>query len=264
MRNIFLKTIYDKRWFILGWTAGMAFFAYLMVAFFPTFKPNGLVQSMFANMPKELQGLIGNLQDMTHLSTYLAGQLFNIRMPMFISVMAIILAGSLTAGEEDKGLTRTLSALPVSRGKIYAQKWLGAVVICAITLVGLIVGTYIGSWQIGESIEFGTLMILNGLLLLLMVAFVSLIFAIGTISGKRSFTTGIGTIVAALSFVLTTFATSVDWLKPWDRLSIFHYFPAPDIARGTVKLSYWAVYAGLIVVSLTVSYLIFRRRDLKG
>ncbi len=264
MRNLFLKTIYDKRWFIFGWSLGMAFFAYIMVIFYPTFNSGGLVQSMLKGMPKEWQGIIGNLSDLTHLSTYLASQMFNIRMPMFISVMAIILAGGLTAGEEDRGLLRTLSALPLSRGRIFIHKWLAAVAISAITMVALIIGTYIGSWQIGQSIEFKTLMILSGLLLLMTVALMSVIFAIGTATGRRSLTTAVGTIIAVVSFVLTTFAASVDWLKSWDRLSIFHYYPAPDIARGTVKLSDWAVYAVVIVAVLVVSFVIFRRRDLNG
>ncbi|MBC7868878.1 hypothetical protein H7X69_01700, partial [Candidatus Saccharibacteria bacterium] len=54
-----------------------------------------------------------------------------------------------------------------------------------------------------------------------------------------------------------------EWLRPYENVSLLHYFPAPDIAKGIIDLSDVVVYASLIVIFLLVAIAIFRRRDVR-
>jgi len=263
VRNLFFKTLYDRRFFIIGWSLGLAFIGYVMTIFYPSLHSSGSISSLVKSLPQAAQGLVGNIDDFNHLATYLGGQLFTIRIPIFVSILSILLAVGLTVTEENKGQLRTLVALPVSRTHILFSKWGAIVLICAVASLAVVVGVDVGAWQIGEALDQTTLLQLVVLMWLLVVALASLIFAVGLATGSRGLTTAIGILVAIGSFLLTTFAAAVSWLKEYEKLSIFHYYPADDIARGTIKAGDILVYTVIIVISLLVAWLLFRRRDLR-
>jgi len=264
MRNVLTKTLYDKRGLLIGWCLGLTFFGWLMTIFYPSLHDSGsgLVE-LAAKLPPAFAGLIGNLADMTMLNTYLGSQLFDIRMPLLIGILSILLGVSLSVGDEEKGGIRTVSALPISRRSILLQKWAAVVVIVVLAQAFTLVGILIGLVTIHESLDAATLLRLGGVTALLAVALATLILCIGLASGKRSITMGVGVVVAVGSFILTTFARSIDWLKDYEKLSLFHYFPAVEVAKGTVDLKNILVYGVIIIVALSASLILFTRRDIK-
>lgn len=263
MFTILLKTIRDKRFFVLGWSVGLAFLGFALTSFFPSFN-GGQIDGLLESLPPALEGLVGNLQDWRELPGYIGSQVFDIRLPIFISILSIILAVSLTVGEEDKGQLRTLIALPISRRKIIAGKWLAIVFICLIASIAPIVGVCVGLATIGESLDPMVLVRLGLFTWLLVTSLATLIFSIGLATGNRALTTGLGIIIAIGSFLMSTFSQAVDWLKDYEWLSIYHYFPATDIAKGTVDWSNALFYVSLLIVSLCIVFLVFPRRDIKA
>jgi ABC-2 type transport system permease protein len=265
MFNLFRKTIYDKRFFIIAWSLGLAFFAYLMLLFFPAFKDSGLDQLMAALPPelKSLKGLIGDVGALSTPSGYLAGQFFDIRMPMFISVFSVILAISLSVKDEEDGYIGTLLALPLSRVKLLFGKLLAITAICVVTTIATIIGLYLGAWAVNVNLDLIAVSNLSLVMLLLSVCMTTLIYSIGLATGRRDLTMGIGIFVSAGSFLLTTFAKSVDWLKPYENASLFHYFPAADIVKNGISIWDIVVLASITALSILLAIIFFRRRDVR-
>jgi ABC-2 type transport system permease protein len=263
MFNIFFKTLRDKRFFILGWSLGLLFLGFAMTSFFPSFN-GGQVDGLLETLPPALQGLVGNLQDWRELPGYVGSQIFDIRLPIFVSILSILLAISLTVGEEDKGQLRTLVALPISRRKIVLGKWLAIVTIGFVASVAAIIGVEIGLLMINESLDQTVLVRLGLFTWLLVTALATMIFAIGLISGKRALATGVAIILAIGSFLLSTFAQAVEWLEEYEFLSFFHYFPAVDIAKGTIEWGNVVFYGACILISLFAVLIFFPRRDVKS
>ena len=265
MFNLLRKTIYDKRVFIIGWSVGLAFFAFLMILFFPAFKDSGLDQLLAALPPelKALKGLIGDVNALSTTSGYLAGQFFDIRMPMFISVFAVILAVGLSVKDEDDGYMRTLLALPLSRVKVLFGKLLAIIAICAVTNSAMVVGLYLGAIAVNVSLDSTVLLNLSLVNLLLSICMTTLVYAIGLATGKRGITMALGIIIGAGSFLLTTFVKSVDWLKPYENVSLFHYFPAADIVKHSIGLIDIIVLSSVTAISIIAALLVFRRRDVR-
>ncbi len=263
MFTLLFKTIRDKRYFILGWSVGLAFLGFVLTSFFPSFN-GGQIDELLENLPPALEGLVGNLQDWRELPGYIGSQVFDIRLPIFISILSILLAVSLTVGEEDKGQLRTLISLPISRRKIIAAKWLAIVFICLVASSAPILGVQIGLAAIGESLDPMVLVRLGLFTWLLVTSLATLIFAIGLATGNRALTTGLGIIIAIGSFLMSTFSQAVDWLKDYEWLSIYHYFPATDIAKGTVDWNNAIFYLTLLAISLFLAFLLFPRRDIKA
>lgn len=263
MYNIFLKTLRDKKYFILGWSLGLAFLGFAMVSFFPSFS-GGEIDELITTLPPALQGLVGNLQDWRELPGYIGSQIFDIRLPIFISILSILLAISLTVGEEDKGQLRTLIALPISRRKIILAKWFATASICFVASVATLIGVGVGVVVINETVDFLVFVRLGLFTWLLVTSLATLIFTVGISTGKRGLTTGFAIIISIGSFLLSTFAVAVDWLQPYEKLSFFYYFPATDIAKGTIEWGNAILYGFVIIVALLVALLVFPRRDVKS
>jgi len=263
MFNVLAKTLRDKRFFILGWSFGLAFLGFAMVSFFPSFGGDQITGFLEA-MPAALQGMIGDMQDWKDLPSYIGSQIFDIRLSIIITIMAIILAIGLTVGEEDKRQLQTLTALPISRTKIAFAKWLAVVLISGFAVLATALGAEVGLLVINESLDQMVLVRLVLSTWLMVSALVTVILALGLATGKRAITTVAALIITVGSFLLTTFSQSVDWLEKFSPASFFHYFPAAEIARGTVRWEDAVVYAGLIVLSLVVTFIVFPRRDIKS
>lgn len=256
-----MKTLRDKRWFMLGWFIGFAFLAMLLVVFYPSMRQEGAMDQLMTTMPEALKGMMGNLADLTRFDTYLASQLFDIRASLLAGVMAIVLALGLSANEEEKGQMRTLLALPIGRTSLLLQKWLAMAVILFVTLSGIAITVLALQATVDANIGIDVLMRLFFMTWLVMLAIATVTFAMAMATGKRAFAMLVGIVVMAGSFIVSTFGMSVDWLANGEWLSLFHYFPAAEVARSGIELKNVAVLSGIILVMLIAAYLLFRKRD---
>lgn len=261
MNSVFVKTLQDRRWFIVGWFAGFAFLAVLLVAFYPSMRQEGAMDQLMATMPEALKGMMGDLADLTRFDTYLATQLFDIRASLIAGIMAIILALGLSVAEEEKGQLRTLLSLPISRTSLVVQKWLAMVVILFATLLSLVVTIFALQGTVDASIEFSVLLRLFFMTWLVMVAIATITFAAALATGKRAPAMLIGIVVMAGSFIVSTFGMSVDWLADIEWLSLFHYFPASEVVRDGIVVSNVIVLSSVTLIALLAAVGAFRRRD---
>lgn len=259
--SVFTKTLRDKRGFIIGWFVGFAALAALMVAFYPSMHQEGTIDQLVKTMPPAFKGLVGNLADLTRFDTYLASQLFDIRISLLAGIMATVLALGITVGEEEKGQLRTLLSLPISRTKLLLQKWVAMLLIIFVTLLGTTVSIFALQGTVDASIEFGVLVNLFVMIWLVIAALASVTFAVAIATGKRSLAMLFGILLLAGSFIVSTFGMSVDWLKDYEWLSLFHYFPASDVARNGIDSNNVIVLAGIALIALLVALVAFNRRD---
>ena len=263
MRSVYLKTLYDKRFFILGWTLGFAALAALMTMFFPAMRQDGTIDALVASLPPAFEGLVGNLSNLKAFDTYLAAQLFDIRLPLIAGVMAIILGLGLSVAEEERGELRTILSLPISRTKLYIQTWFAMVTILVIASMGLLAGIYgVVPFLSDASIEPAQTLRLLLMTLLVMATFATIPYAVGRAFGKRSVANALAIFVIIGSFLLSTFGQAVDWLADYEKFSLLHYFPAVDIVKGSINLGDVAVYGVLTSVLLLGALALFRRRDI--
>lgn len=263
MFNLLRKTLYDKRSFIIGWGLGLAFTGFLMILFFPSFSNDTGLDQLVKNLPPAFKGLVGDLNNLKTLPSYIGAQLFEIRIPMFIGVSSIILAVGITVSEEEKGYIRTLLALPASRTRVLIAKFMSIITISLAIILMTIAGIYLGLFFINESMDWMVLARLGFMTLLLSVCITTVVFGIGLATGKRGITMGLGVVIAVGSFILTTFAKSVEWLKPYEKISLFHYFPASDIAKGDIAMNDILVFVGITLLFLILGIIFFRRRDVR-
>lgn len=264
MKNIYTRTLHDKRWFALGWMISFFALSALMVAFFPSMKQQGSLDQFVMSLPPAFQGFVGDLANLKSFAPYLASQLFDIRMQIIGGIMAVVLAISLTAGEESTGQFRSILSLPVSRVKLLLHKWLAMITIIGGIIAASALGVFVTQFTIGESIQLDVLLRLEIMSWLLLVALASIPFAVGIGSGNKALATLIGTLTVAASFIVTTFAQGVDWLKDYEAWSIFYYFPAVSVVKDGIDLRDVVTLCLIMLVPLVIAWFLFRRRDIEG
>ena len=263
MRTLLSKTLYDKRWFTLGWSLVIVFTVVLTIAFYPSFSQGDTFEKLSQSAPGQLKGFIGDEASFHTIQGYTAEQLYNFRIPLMLLIMALVLAQGLTVSDEEKGTLRTLAALPLSRSRILWEKWLAGIIIFTITIVVAVLSGYITGLAINETVSLDFSWKIAVVSWLFALAAFSIMYAIGAASGSRSLTLTIGLIIIMGGFILTTFGTSVDWLKDWQPLSLMHYADTASIVKNNSldRLNLW-VLAALGALSQLVAVVLFRRRDI--
>lgn len=261
MRSLLLKTIYDKRWFIVGWAAAIGLMAAFVVAFFPSFKEGDTFRELTSAIPEQMKGLVGDIDSFRFLPNYLAVQLYDIRMPLFVMILALVLATGLSVTQEEKGHVRTILGMPLSRTRVLLETWLAGIIIIALIIALTTALVYGSVLLINEAPPHELILRLNLMLWFYAVAAFSIPFAAGYATGQRSVTLAVGLIVTIGGFLFSTFAAQVDWLRTWETLSLMHYYDTSALLEGRFNGSDLWFLGLLTVVSLLLAAVFFRRRD---
>lgn len=259
-KNITQKTLYDKRGFMFGWSLGLVVMAGITIAFFPTIKDQ--IGTLFANVPKALESITGNAQDYKNITGYVGTGVFDLRIPMLTITMAIIMGLGLSVSEESTGKLYQLLAQPVSRIKIVWQKWFAMVSIFVVVHVALLAGIAAVVALINESMPFHKMLAGTVMCFLLTMAVGSLTLALGFALGRKGLTTMLITTYAFGSYLLTSFAAQIEWLKHIEPISLFHYYKASEAIKQGYVLNHVAVLLLVAIATVALGALVFRSRDI--
>ncbi|MFO0971418.1 MAG: ABC transporter permease subunit [Candidatus Saccharimonadales bacterium] len=259
-KNIFTKTLYDKRSFMFGWSLGLAIMAGITIAFFPTIKDQ--IGTLFANVPKALESVTGTSEDYKNIVGYVATGVFDLRIPMLTITMAIILALGLSAGEESSGRLYQLLAQPVTRTKVVLQKWMAMTGIFFLTHVMLLIGIWMVIVLVGENMAFSKIWAGTLMCFLLTLASGSLTLALGFGLGRKGLTTVLITSYTFGSYLLTSFAAQIDWLKHVEPVSPFHYYKASDAIKVGLSLRHIIILLLITCIAVAIGTVLFNRRDI--
>lgn len=262
MRSLLLRTLFEKRWFTVGWSAAFGVMGALILMFYPSFSSGGGFDEVAASLPSQLQGFIGDPSIFSQIDGFIALQVYDVRMSLMLLIMCLILAISLSVREEESGELRGILTTSMSRTRVGFEKLCSAFIIICITSLASTIGVYVGLFAVGETAPHLLLWQLFGLTCLFGLVSFIIPFAIGLASGKRGITLFSGIIIALGSYLLTTFSRAVEWLQPWDVLSVIHYYDTAGLRENNFSsINLW-VYSLIILLCVAIGQAAFRRRDI--
>jgi ABC-type transport system involved in multi-copper enzyme maturation permease subunit len=258
MRSVFLRTLFDKRWFMIGWSAAIGGMAILMVAMFPSLSKG--MADIAASMPPQLRGLVGDIASFTQLDSFITSQLYDIRIPLFLMIMATVLAIGQSVSLEEKGVLRTVLSGKTSRASWFMHTWFAAVILFAVALAVTTGMTLLAVKGINDSIDIYVLLKLALMSLSFAVTVFTIVFAVGVATGSRTITLAVGVGMIVTSFILQA-GKAVDWLEPFQTVSMLNYYDASDLLRSGLNYTHQMILMSLLLIFLLVGLLFFRRRD---
>lgn len=260
LRNIFLKTIYEKRWSTLGWSIGIIALTMMTTLFFPTFK-KAFGESL-NEIPESMKAFIGDASTYQTLGGYVDVQVIA-QMVFLTIIMAVILGSGLIAGDEGSGTLQSLLAQPVKRSRVFIQKY-GAMAVLTLIATSLVfIAVLASGLLINESMDWWRMAQATFGMWLITLVFGIAAFALGAITGKRALAGSLAGMVAFVSYIITSLATTVTALKIPNTLSPFYYFNTPSIIKYGIDWGNVVVLVSIIVVLNVVSYIVFNKRDIR-
>lgn len=261
LSSIYLKTIYQKRWSMLGWGIGILAMVVFVMVFFPTISKSGMFDQTTAQIPDSLKSLVGDLNKYKEVGYYIQQQVF-IQMPFLTIVFAAILCSSLIAGEEGSGTLQTLLTQPVSRSRVYVHKLLAGLTLIGVASLLVFMGIIIGLGLVNESVS-GVRLLEACFNLFVISSFVGVLtYMVGAITGRRGLSGAIAGLVAFASYIVSTIAVGVTSLQGIDKLSPFHYYITTNVIDSGLNIKHIAVLVVLSAAAVVMGWFVFIRRDI--
>jgi ABC-2 type transport system permease protein len=261
LKNIFRKTIYERRLTALAWAAGLFAMTLLTMSFYPYLKNSGF-DTVVANAPKELQAALGTAANYKTVPGYVDQQIFALRLPLMTIIMSITMFAGIGVGDEDRGTLETLLSLPVSRLKVFWQKFAGTAVLTGLASIGIMLGVLVSFPIIHGSMGLYNLLTATVACWLIGLVFGTITYALGASTGKRGLTIGLTSGLAFGAFMISSLAPAVDKLSTVQKFTPFYYYNVPSIALNGIKFTNMLVLLAGMAVLLLISAAIFKNRDL--
>lgn len=261
LSSIFLKTLYGLRWQILGWSLGIMFIVFITTALYDSFTQTGF-EEVISSMPEQLRGLLGSADNYKSIGGYLAQQIFGLKVVMFLVVMSVLLFISVSATDEDSGRMQTMLTLPVTRTKVYFQKWLAVLFSIGIVNIALLIALYVGLGVIHKEAD-DTRVIESVANLWLACSTVGVIgFSIAMLTGKKGLSIAVASGYALFCIIMSSLAPAVDGLKDIDKASLLHYYNNPQIMQHGLDISHMVILIITLLMFTLIGWLGFTRRSI--
>jgi len=252
--------LWARRRALLGYCAGMGLYTLVIVALYPQFKDSTSLDNITKNAPT-LSALFGAIGSLTSPSGWLDANIYENFFPLVVLLLSIGYGASAIAGANQEGTLCLVATLPTARSRILVAK-VGAMLAQGVAL-SLTVAVVIAA---GRGFQLHLPLIHVGesstAVFLLGADFGLLTLAIGAATGNRGVALAVGSGTAAASYLVSSLAPVVAWIRPARFASLFYWAVGNDqLTRGVT----WAEMVVLVLIGVIASVLAvlaFERLDL--
>ena len=239
------------------------------MAVWPAYRDLGM-QNVLEGMPDGVRAaLLGDAFDHPEVErnsfyTFIVSEL-TAWLPFVLAYFGVSVGGGVVARAYGRRTIDLMLAHPITRERFlltrFAAVILGAVIIVAGSLVGMLIGVSV--WA-GNTLVSATDIVLVHVQLLLFglaVAALSLCLAAWLLEPGRTY--GVSALIMVVMYTLTLVAQFVEPLQWMGYASLFRYWqPLEQFTTGNFSWAYSLVLTGSSVVGLALAVVVFRRRDI--
>ncbi len=261
LKNVFWKTLRDKRKSFGWWTLGILFITIWYNMMFTAIEGDisGINQMMESDFVK---ALLGGTYDLSTPAGWLSAELLPLIGPIIFIVFAVSFANSSLMGEEEKGTLDLLLTNPINRSSVYLQKFVamfaGLLALGFVFWIGNIIGTSFANMELSvlSLAEVTFTLVLLGLL------FGTFTLALGALTGKSGLSTGLASAIAVVSYLLDSMAEIVSSLEAFRPVSVFYYYGGGDVLQNGLEAGSIGILTAGSVALFAIGIYGFQRRDI--
>lgn len=258
-KNVFTKVLYEKRRPILLWSATVFIMNIALAFLFPPLRDT--MGEVATTIPAGLEKWFGEAEVWQTYTGYAGQELFG-QMAIVLIIMAILFGSSFLAGYEKNGTLLTLLARPVSRQKVYLQKYAAFVVSLLVVSLAYYAGAVVGGWALGESVDYWIFAECMLMVTLLSLALGSIAYAIGGVTGKSGTAGVVVGFYAVIAYLLASLSMAADVVDKLSYGSLFRYASAPDVIANGLNVGHITLLLAVAIVAVLAAMVVFVRRDL--
>ncbi len=258
--EVFRIDLLARRRAVVGYALGMAVYALIIVAIYPEFEHSTSLNNITKNTPA-LAALFGAIGSLTSPSGWLNVNLYANVFPLLVLLVTVGYGASCLAGQDEDGTLGLIATLPIRRRRIVAQKSLAMVGQATVIVVVVAVCVAIGR-IFHVTVSLNHLIGASAGVLLLGVDLGLVALVVGAASGSRGVAIGVATAVAAASYLVSSLAPVVDWIRPARFASLFYWSVGNNQLTAGLSVDEVAVLAVFGVVLTGLAMRAFDRLDL--
>jgi ABC-2 type transport system permease protein len=249
----------DQRRALTIWAIAVAAVAAVYISFFPAVGGEAM-QSMIDSMPEGLVDSLG-YDRLGTAAGYVEATVYGLLGPILLLAFAINVGARMIAGQEEDGTLELELTAPIAHRRQYAERlaalWLDVLML----VVVLASASTILILILDLEVSFGNLVAATVGLLLLVMAFGTVAYAVGAATGRRALALGAAAGSAVVAYMLNVIGPMVDagWMtaiSPWS-----WYIEAGPVVNGW-DIPGLVLLATLTVVAAAIGIAVFRKRDL--
>jgi ABC-2 type transport system permease protein len=257
--NVVALDLTIRRRVLVAYAGGMMAYAFIIVALYPQFKNTTSLNSLTkgGSAAAALFGLVGSL---TSPAGWLNANIYAMFLPLVMLLLTIGYGAAALAGQAEDGTLCLLAVLPLRRDALVGQK--AAAIATQAFVVALAVGAVI---QLGPFFQLRVspahVFEVSATTFFLGLDFGLIALAVGAITGRRGSALGVASALAVVSYLVSSLAPVVAWIRPARYGSLFYWSVGNEqISRGASAPDLVVlVLAG--VVALIVATRAFRILD---
>lgn len=241
-----------------GYAAGMALYALVVVALYPSFKSSASLDSLSGSTAAALLGVTGRL---TSPGGWLNGNVYGNFFPLIMLLLTIGYGAACLAGQDEDGTLALVATLPISRRVILLEK-LVAMAVQALLLGAVVTGCVLIGRGFQLTVSPADAAATSVAVVLMGLDFGLVAITAGAATGRRGTALGIASALAAASYLLSALASAIPAIRPARYLSLFYWSVGNDqIGQGVTAADY-AVLAAAGLCALGAAVTAFNRADL--
>jgi len=253
--------LHNRRRSTAWYAVGMALYMFAIVALYPAFKDSTELNKLTEGS-SAIAALFGATGSLTSPAGWLAVNAYANFLPLIMLLLTIGYGAAAIAGQDEDGTLGMLVVLPLRRRDIVAQKIAIMVFQALVLAIAVAACVYVGR-AFEVSIDPGHVATATLAVLLLGVDFGLLSLAIGGATGSHGTAIGIASAVAALSYLISSLAPVVSWVKPLRFVSLFYWAVGDEqLAKGASPAAL-AVLIGVALLAGLAAVAAFARLDVK-
>ena len=260
LKNVLLKSLYEKRWAFLGWSVAIIAMTMLSTMLFPTFRDS--IGASLAEVPESMRAFFGDASTYQSLGGFVDVQVVA-QMVFLTIIMGVIMGSGYIAGEEGDGTLQSLLAQPIKRSSVFIQKYIALALLTFVAAFLIFIAVFVSGLLINESMDWWRMLQATFGIWLITFVFSASAFAIGAVTGKRGISGSIVGMLAFVTYIITSLAAGVSVLKTVDIFSPFHYFNTPSIITYGIDWGNVAVLIAIIIAVTALGYTRFMKRDIR-
>lgn len=257
--DITLLDLRLRRRLIIGYTLGIAAYAAIVVALYPSFK-NDAGLDQLSKSGSTVAAALGASGTLTDPPGWLSVNLYANFVPLIVLLATIGYGAAAIAGQDEDGTLGFVAAMPRTRREITGGK-LAALVVQALPVPIVTALCVVAGRSVDLDIDAGHLVGITAAMTLLGLFFGAVALLIGAVTGSRGVALGITSAVAAISYLISSLAPSVLWLRPARYASAFFYAVGDNQLQRGLPLPWAAVLALTTIVLAFAALVAFDRLD---
>lgn len=251
--------LHIRRRLTIGYAAGIAAYMLVIVALYPAFKHSSELDK-FASGNSTVAALFGVSGSLTSPAGWINANAYTNFFPLIILLLTIGYGAAAIAGQDDDGTLGLIVALPRARRAIVGQK-IAAMTAMALLLSLVVAVCVLVGRMFDVDLDVGNVVTASLAVMLLGIDLGLVALAIGAATGSRGSGLGIASAIAAASYLVSSLAPVVGWVRPLRFGSLFYWAVGDNQLAGGAGIASFGVLVGVGVAVALLAVAAFDRLD---